>query len=238
MGTSQVATGLEVPSVGMRGGLGRTLLTAFLVLTILPLSIVSWYATNRSRLNIQEEVTGKLASIAALKEAQIFRWMEEQAVVLVRPDFGSQVETALQAVDSGADEVRDCLATAAHRWGAADLALLSPEGRVEWAGDATWEGDVLPLSHNPCLTTGASVVRASLDPSGRAGLVVVSPFAFDDRYPYIAARIAPEGLTRILEETAGLGRTGEAYLVDPSGMALPQQEQRLDCPVIQAALSG
>lgn len=238
MGTSQVATGLEVPSVGMRGGLGRTLLTAFLVLTILPLSIVSWYATNRSRLNIQEEVTGKLASIAALKEAQIFRWMEEQAVVLVRPDFGSQVETALQAVDSGADEVRDCLATAAHRWGAADLALLSPEGRVEWAGDATWEGDVLPLSHNPGLTTGASVVRASLDPSGRAGLVVVSPFAFDDRYPYIAARIAPEGLTRILEETAGLGRTGEAYLVDPSGMALPQQEQRLDCPVIQAALSG
>ncbi len=69
---------IEVPGPGMRGGLGRTLLTAFLVLTLLPLSLVSWYATDRSRSNIRHEVTEKLLSIAALKETQVTRWLEEQ----------------------------------------------------------------------------------------------------------------------------------------------------------------
>ncbi len=36
----QGAAGLEVPGVGMRGGLGRTILTAFLILAIVPLSVV------------------------------------------------------------------------------------------------------------------------------------------------------------------------------------------------------
>ncbi|HIE39588.1 MAG TPA: sensor histidine kinase [Anaerolineales bacterium] len=237
MGTSQAATGPEVPGVGMRGGLGRTLLTAFLVLAILPLSIVSWYATDRSRLNIQEEVIGKLASIAALKEAQISRWVEEQATALVGSGLISPVEEAVQAASAGSGEARVHLAAAARQWAVADVALLSPEGRVEWAGDAAWEGDVLPLPHNPGLTTGVLVAQASLDLGGRGGLVLVGPLPLDGRWPYLAARVSPEGLARILEETAGLGQTGETYLVDRFGMALPQG-LRLSGPAVQAALSG
>ncbi|MFO7742875.1 MAG: hypothetical protein R6X31_11240, partial [Anaerolineae bacterium] len=59
---------LQVPTTGMRGGLGRTLLTAFLILAIVPLSGLSWYATRRERRDIQREVTAKLSAIATMTE--------------------------------------------------------------------------------------------------------------------------------------------------------------------------
>jgi len=233
MGASRTEAGLEVPGVGMRGGLGRTLLTAFLCMTIVPLSLVSWYAAQRSRLNIQEEVTGKLTSIAALKEAQISRWVEGQAAVLAAPESDLQPEVALSALEAGPEEVRLLLEGVALRWGAADVALLGPEGLVEWASDAAWEGAVLSLPGSPT----PAVVETSLGPGEQAGLVLVGPFDGGTRWPYVAARFSLQGLARIVEETAGLGQTGEAYLVDSSGMAYPQR-QRLSSSAVQDALLG
>ena len=146
---NQATTGLEVPGVGMRGGLGRTLLTAFLVMAIVPLSIVSWYATNRGRSNIQREVTDKLVSVAALKESQVSRWVEERVADLVSLALADQLESALSAADGEPDLVRSRLGDLALQWGAADLALLDPDGWVEWASEAEWEGDVLPLDGIP-----------------------------------------------------------------------------------------
>ncbi len=228
--------GPEVPEVGMRGGLGRTLLTAFLILAILPLSIVSWYATNRNRANLQQEVTEKLSSIAELKETQIRRWVEEQIAVLREPDLMSQVEAALRDANPDPHQVHARLAAAAHDWGLADVALLDSEGRVEWAGDETWEGRRMGFG-NPSLPGEPSAVELTLDLEGQGGLVVVGPFPYDTDCPYLAVRVPPEGLIRLLEETAGLGRQGEAYLVDRAGMALPQG-QRLGGDAVQAALSG
>ncbi len=39
----------SIPTVGMRGGLGRSLLTAFLLLTILPLALIGGYATQQNK---------------------------------------------------------------------------------------------------------------------------------------------------------------------------------------------
>ncbi|MCK4316703.1 MAG: hypothetical protein KAX24_13125, partial [Anaerolineae bacterium] len=66
---------VRLPTIGMRGGLGRTLLTAFLVLAILPLSAVSWYAITRERHGIQREVIAKLSSVAAMMETQVRQWV-------------------------------------------------------------------------------------------------------------------------------------------------------------------
>lgn len=227
------ATDSEVPSVGMRGGLGRTILTAFLILAILPLSIVSWYSSARGRLNIQEEVIGKLTSIAALKEAQISRWTEEWAATLTDPEFAVHMESILSEGDGQPAKVRESLATTALHWGMADLALVGSDGRVDRASDAGWEGEVLPLPTN--LDPGGSPLRVILDSREPARTVLVSPLADNPRWPYVAARVSVEGLRRILTETAGLGRTGEAYLVNRSGMALPQ-ERWLSSTAIQSAL--
>ena len=73
----------RVPTTGMRGGLGRTLLTAFLVLAIVPLSALSWYAVGREKQGIQREVTAKLSSVATVMEAQVRHWAEYRRASLV-----------------------------------------------------------------------------------------------------------------------------------------------------------
>ncbi len=224
----QGAAGLEVPGVGMRGGLGRTILTAFLILAIVPLSVVSWYASNRHRQNIQEEVTGKLVTIAALKEAQITRWLEEQSVGLGDPELHSAV---LRAAGTDPEEIRSLLSALASRNGFEDLALVGPQGQVEWAGDVFWEGTAVILPLNP----DTPALQASLDPSERGGVILIRSLGVA-RWPYIAARLTGEGLVHILEERAGLGDTGEAYVVDRRGFACPQN-RKVASLAIEAALA-
>ncbi len=71
-----------VPTTGMRGGLGRTLLTAFLILTILPLALIGWYASRQNRQNLQAAITQKLQAVAAL-EADALRqiWLEDSHAI-------------------------------------------------------------------------------------------------------------------------------------------------------------
>jgi signal transduction histidine kinase len=72
----------SVPSAGMRGGLGRTLLTAFLLLSIVPLSLVSFVAATQARHNTQRELEEKLLTIAAVAQSQIDAWLLEQQHML------------------------------------------------------------------------------------------------------------------------------------------------------------
>ena len=81
----------SVPTTGMRGGLGRTLLTAFLILTILPLALIGWYASHQNRRNLQTAVTQKLQAIATLQVEMLRRgWIE---------DSGAVIETFTQTED-------------------------------------------------------------------------------------------------------------------------------------------
>ncbi len=57
----------------MRGGLGRTLLSAFLLFTIVPLAFISFLAVNRSRRDL-EEVASQLTAVVRLEEAKIQAW--------------------------------------------------------------------------------------------------------------------------------------------------------------------
>jgi signal transduction histidine kinase/HAMP domain-containing protein len=66
-----------IPTTGMRGGLGRTLLTAFLILTIVPLSLVGWYAVEQNRRNIQQEMERKLQAVAMLKIEELRQWFTQ-----------------------------------------------------------------------------------------------------------------------------------------------------------------
>ena len=69
-------TGQTIPTTGMRGGLGRTLLTAFLILTILPLALIGGYVTQYYRQNLQEEVKSKLQAVATLKGEELRQWLK------------------------------------------------------------------------------------------------------------------------------------------------------------------
>ncbi len=75
----------SIPTTGMRGGLGRTLLTAFLILTILPLALIGGYAAQNNRRNLQEEVKSKLQAVAALKGEELQRWFGHIHQLLLAP---------------------------------------------------------------------------------------------------------------------------------------------------------
>ena len=88
MGTSiegadltNLATG-TIPTTGMRGGLGRTLLTAFLTLAIMPLALVGWYALQQNQEHLKVEVTSKLRAIAASQAAEIEHQVEAGELLL------------------------------------------------------------------------------------------------------------------------------------------------------------
>ncbi len=66
----------RVPQAGMRGGLGRTLLTAFLILAIGPLSLVGYLAFDQVRIDQQQRVLDRLALVANLTVAQLEDWAE------------------------------------------------------------------------------------------------------------------------------------------------------------------
>jgi len=71
----QAPRGLRsIPTTGMRGGLGRTLLTAFLILTILPLALIGGYAAKSNRDSLQKEVKSKLQAVATLKGEELRQW--------------------------------------------------------------------------------------------------------------------------------------------------------------------
>ncbi len=71
-----------VPTTGMRGGLGRTLLTAFLSLTLIPLSLIGWYALIQSQRSLQAELTRKLEAIGETTAQHLNFWITERRVRL------------------------------------------------------------------------------------------------------------------------------------------------------------
>jgi signal transduction histidine kinase len=92
----------SVPGAGMRGGLGRTLLTAFLVLSIVPLSVIGFVAATQARHNLQRELEEKLVTIATLTESQIRDWVTNQRLILTI--LSQELSTEFQVSDVAPDE--------------------------------------------------------------------------------------------------------------------------------------
>jgi signal transduction histidine kinase len=66
----------SIPTTGMRGGLGRTLLTAFLLLALGPLSLVGYVAFSQVRGDRQRGTIDRLSAAADLREAQLREWIQ------------------------------------------------------------------------------------------------------------------------------------------------------------------
>jgi signal transduction histidine kinase/HAMP domain-containing protein len=63
---------------GMRGGLGRILLTAFMLLAIVPLSVISYLAIRRVRADMRANAIQSLSRTAASVGAQLESWLAMQ----------------------------------------------------------------------------------------------------------------------------------------------------------------
>jgi signal transduction histidine kinase len=66
----------RVSPLGMRGGLGKTLLIAFLLLAITPLSLLALLTYNRIQHDAKQELVAALDTRVTLKEAHLLDWIE------------------------------------------------------------------------------------------------------------------------------------------------------------------
>ncbi len=98
----------SVPSAGMRGGLGRTLLTALLLLSIVPLGLISFVAQSQGRSNLRRELEEKLDTIADLTESQIHNWVTNQQFILTL--LSSSLQMGSLVTDSAASQAADLAA--------------------------------------------------------------------------------------------------------------------------------
>jgi signal transduction histidine kinase len=237
----------------MRGGLGRTLLTAFLILAIVPLSALSWYATQREQHDIQRIVTTKLSSVAAMMETQVRQWIENRAAGLT---FLAAIPTTrenisvltanpadLSSSEHHANIARDALRTQLRAVMEQDVAfrrltVLDSEGQVLVSTDPQLES--LPTEYAPTLRPGqdASLQFITLDPAAETGAVVIRRIVGQNRETLgiLTGQLNLSGLAAGLQAVSELGKTGEIYLVDTDGMALPQGRV-LTSPGIEAVLA-
>ncbi len=79
---------LAIPTTGMRGGLGRILLSAFLLMVILPLSLISLYTLKSTREWVEASAEQRLEAVAMLKAQTIDAWVERSVVILPKTENG------------------------------------------------------------------------------------------------------------------------------------------------------
>lgn len=225
----------RIPTTGMRGGLGRTLLTAFLVLAIVPLSTITWYATRREHHDIQREVTTKLLSVAEITETYVQRWTEyhsgDLALLAALPDTQRSIRALLEGSDQEQEAARTEMlarlsALLTHDKAFQYLALLDAEGQVLISVAAENGADTL------CSEDTASGERLLT-----INHTVTMPGSRPEMLPKLVGKIDLCALVKDVEQLNGLGDTGEIYLVDRSGSLL-SRGQKVTSPGIEAALSG
>lgn len=214
------------PTPGMRGGLGRTLLTAFLILTILPLAVIGGYATQQNRRHMEHEAASRLVAVAFLRGEALLRWVEANQVILM--SSMNDLSAAGGPVPLESASPSDGMTYS--RWWAMliqrfpDLdgaAVLSPDLEMQW-------------SRGSCRLLAANIASQGTVPLGSL-MLAYSEVEQPDAAAVIA-RLSSGGLAmvclpgevveRVLETDLGVGETGRVRLVTqaklwPSGDPTP-----------------
>jgi signal transduction histidine kinase len=233
----------------MRGGLGRTLLTAFLILAIVPLSAISWYATVRERHDIQSEVTAKLSAVEVQGHQWVDRRVASLAFLAALPATKENVNILVLASESTTPALytataRDALYLQLQSLLSQDsvfrsLAVLDSEGDVLVSADLAGveslpeqipvpeAGQDIAFRSTPFLADADAELIATQRIVGQSGETV----------GWLAGWLSLNDLVADLQAASSLGETGEVYLVDAGGMALPQG-RKVSSPGIDIALAG
>ena len=77
-GRSHSVSSQAFPPLGLRGGLGKTLLVAFLLLAIVPLSLLAFFTYNQIQRDTRQRMALSLEEVVALKSSYLVDWVEGQ----------------------------------------------------------------------------------------------------------------------------------------------------------------
>lgn len=194
----------------MRGGLGKTLLIAFLLLTIVPLSLLGFLTYNQIQHDTRERLVASLETMVALKEAHLVDRVEnyQRALILLA-----------DAPGPGSDHAARLAAIQANDPALSALILMDPD-----------TGDVLAIAGSARAEAHALQSLVTAEP----GLVVAPPAAGSDQ-PVLAithvwanrllvALLDWEAPRQIVTAFDGPGEEGGTYLVTEEGWVLTEED--------------
>ncbi|MBS3788589.1 PAS domain S-box protein [Candidatus Bipolaricaulota bacterium] len=222
-----------------QGSLRTRLIVLLLLITIVPLLVISFIAYETGRQGIVEDTEAHLSSVAALKEREITNWMEHLEHAINWIASSSQVmkhssilvtkEKDSPEYSSAHTALVDEFKRTAGLQHLSPVFLLDPDsGRIIASSHQRWEGQfrkaktwfargksgtyVSKFFHSLTLTRPTLVIAAPItDSSGQ--LIAV-----------IAGHANLEPLNEIMMEQTGLGETGESYLVNRSNLLLTKSQ--------------
>lgn len=220
------------PPLGLRGGLGKSLLIAFLLLAIVPLSLLAVFTYNQIQRDTRQRLILSLEEMVALKGAYLVDWAESREREL------SLAAEALEQAEIGEDAARQGPAELLAAVRATDpafsgLVLVSEGGTIVTSGpgasslhfDATeWlslrgqRPRVLGLAFIP---TGAG----ALSPAGDEKLIPAVCYAWDDRL--LVGLLEWEALRQVFvtgaSQSVGSTKDLKTSLVTEDGVMIGEQ---------------
>ncbi len=223
------------PGTWLKRGLGRTLLIWFLLLPVISLVIAGIIITNIALENARQATVDRLSAIATLKQSEINAWIAGQQNQLdlivntpgVRPAllYVLSVKTPHVLSDATRDQLQEYTSVVTSRGGSfEELFLMDDTGKVLLSNHPSQigasharqayfvKGQESPYIHPP----NYSLYTAA--PS----IVLAHPVRDDDGrlMGVLAGRLNLNHAASIMKEDAGLGQTGETYLVNAAGLIL------------------
>lgn len=219
----------------LRYGLGRTLLTWFLLLSVISLMVAGVFITTIAVQNARQAAVERLSAIATLKESEINAWIAgrqaELSLIVITPDVRSKLLYVLSAktqdplVVATRDRLEEYVSVVTAEGGSfEELFLLDASGLVVLSSDSSQvgishaqqayflngqEGPYLQPPYYSLYTAAPSIVVAQPvdDGSGRV-------------WGVLAGRLKLDQMTSVMKEESGLGQTGDTYLVNAASLLL------------------
>jgi len=232
----------------------------FLLLSLVTVSLVGFVAFTRAREALKQSVFERLDAVAALKEDELNRWIDDQRrdVVFIAwlPEVRAQAGSLLSHPESDAEyqaayailtEYLKFVVTSTSD--SAELFILDLDGHVVLSTDQGHEGQ--SQAEAPFFVEGRSRLTQHVYTSpltGRPTITIATPL-FDERkrrVGVLASHLNLARIDRLILERTGLGASGETYLVNTSSVFVSAEalfeEQEFPAGVhsegIDAALQG
>ncbi|NIV28446.1 MAG: GAF domain-containing protein, partial [Anaerolineae bacterium] len=202
------ATPRPLPTPGMRGGLGKTLLISFLLLAIVPLSLLALLTYHEIERDTRQKLVASLETVVALKEAHLIDWV-----------WGYERELGLLAdsLDRHADPMAEMAAVQALDPTLTGLVLVDRDtGQVLASTDPAWDA---PEAVEPLLTSEKGLVIASTPSGGQQPLLSIS-YPWDGRQ--LIALPGWDALQRIVAASDAAWEGSTTHLVMSDGWMLSE----------------
>ena len=209
---------------GMRafqvGSIRRRLLIGFVATAVIPVLVTGAVATLISQRNAEERTGNQLESVATLKETELRAWIDNLQLylsgLLERPDVVSAI--TIDGSPANHDAIRNTFQQLMNSSQLFDeLFIMNTSGRVILSTDESQEGK--SFAGQPLVTEGLKgkfVAPPLFSPYLNDYRIILTQPILDERGHVVgimAGRAKNKTLNDIMLELAGLGETGQTYLV-------------------------